>query len=142
VVAPPSVHPGTGRPYQWAADRAVAEMAPALRAALTPPGHEPAPAVPPTIRTAVPRAGGARAISDPAALLAAHLRAVERAPEGTRRRTLYGAARGVARMVTAGAITDTDAIAALTAAGHAASQDDRAIRNAITDAFRAEGAAA
>ena len=37
VVAPPSVHPGTGRPYRWAGERPVAEMPPALRAALAPP---------------------------------------------------------------------------------------------------------
>ena len=66
------------------------------------------------------RAGG---ISSPPALLAAHLRAVETAPEGRRRVTLYGAARGIARMVTAGAITEADARAALTAAGLAAAAD-------------------
>ena len=38
-----------------------------------------------------PRRAGA--ISAPAALLAAHLAAFERAPEGGRRVTLYGAAR-------------------------------------------------
>ena len=37
VTAPPSIHPGTGRPYRWTRRRAVSEMAPALAAALTPP---------------------------------------------------------------------------------------------------------
>ncbi len=81
-------------------------------------------------------------ISSPAALLAAHLRAVEDAPEGRRRVTLYGAARGVARMVLAGAITEQDAYEALTAAGLAIQQTPRDIRAAITGAFNDEGAAA
>ena len=138
VVAPPSAHPGTGRPYRWAGERPVTEMPPALRAALAPPpaADRPAPlSGPPVTR----RAGG---ISSPPALLTAHLRAVETAPEGRRRVTLYGAARGVARMVTAGAITEADAIAALTAAGLAAQQTERDIRAAIDGAFRDEGAAA
>ena len=100
VAAPPSVHPGTGQPYRWARRRGVAEMPPALRAALTPPPAAPAP---PLSGPVTARAAGG--ISSPAALLAAHLRAVQNAPEGRRRVTLYGAARGVARMVTAGAIT-------------------------------------
>lgn len=138
VVAPPSVHPGTGRAYRWAGARPVSEMPPALAAALTPP---PAAIRPASLSGPVPtrRAGG---ISSPAALLAAHLRAVEKAPEGRRRVTLYGAARGVARMVAAGAITETDAIAALTAAGLAAQQTERDIRAAIDGAFKDEGAAA
>ena len=88
------------------------------------------------------RTRGAGGISSPPALLAAHLRAVETAPEGRRRVTLYGAARGIARMVTAGAITEHDARAALTAAGLAAAQTERDIRAAIDGAFRDEGAAA
>jgi hypothetical protein len=56
--------------------------------------------------------------------------------------TLYGAARGVWRMVAAGAITEPDARAALTATGRAAGQTDRDIRAAITGGFRDEGAAA
>jgi hypothetical protein len=137
VAAPPSVHPGTGQPYRWAGRRAVSEMPPALRTALTPP--PPAAPAPPGDPAPTRSAGG---ISSPDALLAAHLRAVERAPEGRRRATLYGAARGVARMVTAGAITDDDARAALTAAGLAAQQTERDIRAAIAGAFRDEGAAA
>ncbi len=64
------------------------------------------------------------------------------APEGRRRRTLYGAARGVARMVAAGAITETDARAALAEAGRAADQTERDISAAISGAFHDEGAAA
>jgi hypothetical protein len=136
VVAPPSAHPGTGQAYRWANSRAVAEMPPALAAALTPPPADPAP-----LSRPVParRAGG---ISSPPALLAALLRAVETAPEGRRRVTLYGAARGAARMAAAGAIAEADARAALTAAGVAAGQTGRDIRAAIDGAFRDEGAAA
>ena len=136
VVAPPSVHPGTGRAYRWANGRGVAEMPPALAAALTPP---PAAAAPPNRPAPLRGAGG---ISSPPALLAALLRAVETAPEGRRRVTLYGAARGAARMAAAGAITEADARAALTAAGLAAQQTERDIRAAIDGAFRDEGAAA
>jgi len=45
-------------------------------------------------------------------------------------------------MVTAGAITPADAVAALTAAGLAAEQSPREISAAISGAFQAEGAAA
>jgi hypothetical protein len=136
VVAPPSAHPGTGRAYRWAGERPVAEMRPALAAALTPP---PAAAAP--LNRPVPAPGGGR-ISSPTALLAALLRAVETAPAGRRRVTLYGAARGAARMTAAGAITEADARAALAAAGLAVGQPERDIRAAINGAFRDEGAAA
>jgi hypothetical protein len=137
VVAPPSVHPGTRRPYRWVGGRGVDEMAPALRAVLTP-SPQPAPRA---LSGPVPdrRAG---AISSPPALLASLLRAVERAPEGRRRVTLYGAARGAARMVVAGAITTEQARAALTAAGTTAQQTPKQIRAAISGAFHDEGAAA
>ena len=137
VAAPPSVHPGTGQPYRWANQRPLAEMPPALRAALALPRES----APPVLSSPAPTrpAGG---ISSPAALLAAHLHAVQAAPEGRRRTTLYGAARGVARMVAAGAITEADAVAALTAAGVAAQQTERDIRAAIAGAFADEGAAA
>jgi hypothetical protein len=140
VVAPPSIHPATGQPYRWVGGRAVAEMPPALRAALTAPQATPAPAAA-DLAHLVParRAGG---ISSPPALLAAHLRAVEQAPEGRRRVTLYGAARGIARMVAAGALTRDQAEAALTAAGLAAQQTPRDIRAAISGAFHDEGVAA
>jgi hypothetical protein len=134
VVAPPSIHPATKRPYRWVGDRPITEVAPALiaacLAAIEPP--RPSPRQPISSR----RAG---AISNPAALLAAHLDAVARAPIGRRRKTLYGAARGVARMVAAGAITRTDAVGALTAAGQRAQQTARQISDAIEGGFRAEG---
>ena len=115
-------------------------MPPALRAAITRPPAPPAPAVT-RLRGPVPvRAAGG--ISSPPALLAALLRAVQNAPEGRRRATLYGAARGMARMVAAGALTEPAARAALEAAGTAAQQTPREIRAAIDGAFHDEGAAA
>jgi len=141
VAAPPSVHPGTGQPYRWVGGRGVAEMPPALRAALTPP---PPPAPTPDAVALHGPVGprGAGGISSPPALLAALLRSVREAPEGRRRATLYGAARGVARMVAAGALTEHDARAALEAAGAAAQQTPREIRAAIDGAFTDEGVAA
>jgi hypothetical protein len=138
VVAAPSVHPATKRRYRWIGDRAVAEMPPALVTACQPPA--PPPTVTPT--TTVPATQRAGGISSPSALLSAHLDAVARAPEGRRRTTLYGAARGVARMVAAGAITPTDAWTVLTDAGRAAGQTERETRAAITGGFHAEGVAA
>ena len=137
VAAPPSVHPHTRQAYQWVGQRAVAEMPPALRTAISRPAA-PIPPLPARPSGTRPAAG----ISSPAALLATHLRAVEDAPEGRRRVTLYGAAHGVARMVIAGAITEQDAVGALTAAGLAAQQTPRDIRVAINGAFNDEGAAA
>jgi hypothetical protein len=61
------------------------------------------------------------------------------APQGRRRTTLYGAARGAARMVAAAAISRADAVAALTAAGRRAEQTDRDIHAAIVGGFTAEG---
>ncbi|WP_349497319.1 bifunctional DNA primase/polymerase [Actinoplanes regularis] len=137
VVAPPSIHPSTGQPYRRIGDRAVIEMPRALVELSRP--VEPAPTATPT-GTVTPLHGG-EGISDPAALLAANLQAVADAPEGTRRNTLYGAARGVARMVAAGALTADDAHAALYQAGRAAGQTDRDTRAAISGGFRAEGVA-
>ncbi len=149
VVAPPSAHPVTGRRYQWTGTRPVAEMPPALVAACRTP---PPPVVQPVDRRdiSLPRRPGVPAgrhdarhggggISNPDALLAAHLAAVARAPEGRRRTTLYGAARGIARIVAAGHLTIDQAHAALTDAGHAADQTDRDITAAITGGFRDEG---
>lgn len=139
VVAPPSVHPVTHQAYRRVGDRPVNEMAPPL---LTVCQAEPAPtAAPTTLRPgtrATPTPGG-RAISDPTALLAATLNTVTRAPKGRRRVTLYGAARGVARLVATGTITTTDAINALTDVGRQAQQTDRQIRDAIRGGFNAEG---
>ncbi|MEV6411864.1 bifunctional DNA primase/polymerase [Kribbella sp. NPDC051718] len=139
VVLPPSIHHRTGRPYQWG-DRSteVQEMPPLLIAACQP--ATPAKTV--TSKTgpvSTQRGGG---ISHPDKLLDAHLDAVRRAPKGKRRATLYGAARGVARMVAAGAIDQADAVAALTFVGHQAAQSERDIRAAIDGGFRAEGIAA
>ncbi|MEV7229700.1 bifunctional DNA primase/polymerase [Polymorphospora sp. NPDC051019] len=137
VVLPPSIHPRTGRPYQCVAGWDMQEMPPPLIAAC----NRPAPAASvtaPTSPTPTQRAGG---ISHPARLLAVLLDRVTEAPEGTRRTTLYGAARGVARMVTAAAIDKDDGIAVLTDAGRRAGQSDRDIRAAIIGAFRAEGVA-
>jgi hypothetical protein len=134
VVAPPSIHPATGQPYRRVGDRAVIEMPRAL-ADLARPIEAPA-ATPAGIVTPLHRGEG---ISDPAALLAANLAAIAAAPEGTRRNTLYGAARGLARMVAAGALTPDDAHTALYQAGRAAGQSDRDTRAAITGGFRAEG---
>jgi hypothetical protein len=137
VVAPPSTHPSTRRPYRWVGDLPVIEMSPPLIATCRP--AEPPPAASrPTALTPTTIGG---LISNPAALLAAHLRAVDRAPSGRRRVTLYGAARGVARMVAAGAITPQDAYAALYAAGVRAEQSHYNITAAIIGGFRAESVA-
>ncbi|TDD13081.1 bifunctional DNA primase/polymerase, partial [Kribbella turkmenica] len=142
VVLPPSIHHRTGRPYRWdeyGASEAV-EMPPSLIGACLPTPAAPVPSSTPCAgQIATTEAGG---ISHPERLLSAHLDAVRNAPEGKRRTTLYGAARGVARMVAAGAITHADAIAVLTAVGQQAEQTARDIRAAITGGFRDEGIAA
>jgi hypothetical protein len=137
LVLPPSIHHRTHRPYQWGTTATEVEMPPAgLLAACQPP---PAASTP---HTAMPPTWQGRGISHPDKLLAAHLNAVRNAPEGKRRTTLYGAARGVARLIAAGAIDHTAAVAVLTDAGHLAEQTDREIRAAITGGFKAEGIAA
>jgi hypothetical protein len=135
VVAPPSIHPGTRQLYRWIGNRPVSEMPPPLIAACRPADAPPALMPRPTPTT------NGRGISSPAALLAAHLDSIARAPEGRRRTTLYGAARGVARMVAAGALTTSDAYHALYTAGRAAQQSDRDTRAAITGGFGAESVA-
>lgn len=134
VVVPPSIHPRTGRPYLWLRRGPLEEMPGALVEACQP---QPAPPVPafngPTSTTA------ADGIRYPDRLLDSLLSAVDRATPGTRRVVLYGSARGVARMVAAGAITSDDAVAALTDAGRRAQQTERDIKRAIEDGFRAEG---
>jgi len=135
VVAPPSIHPRTRRPYRWGTGGEPVEMPPPLLAAC-----QPAAAV--TVHTRRNGAHPAGGISCPEALLAAIVGAVTRAPEGRRRTTLYGSARGVARMVAADVLTRRAAWEALTAAGRAAGQSDREIRTAITGGFHAEGVAA
>jgi hypothetical protein len=141
VVAPPSTNRRTGRSYQWVTDgRAVEEMPPPLIAACLSrqrPEHVPDTASAGPVRTVA--AGG---ISFPDRLLDSHLDAVRRAPVGKRRTTLYGAARGVARMVAAGAISHADAVAALTDVGRQVEQSEREICAAIAGGFRDETAAA
>ncbi|WP_242666607.1 MULTISPECIES: bifunctional DNA primase/polymerase [Parafrankia] len=138
VVAPPSTPAGAARGYRWVGDHPVNEMPPALIAACLTPTSPPATPRQPAHPTRVPRFGGG-GISDPSALLAATLDTVTRAPEGRRRTTLYGAARGVARIVLAGHLTVTDAVAVLTDVGRRAEQTDRDIRAAIAGGFTAEG---
>lgn len=137
AVVPPARHPRTGRPYEWVKPTlAVDEMAPALVAACLP-----AP-VPTTTNRATRRAmrtKQAAGITNPDALLASLLESVRRAPEGKRRTTLYGAARGIARMVTAGALTSADAETVLIQAGLEAGQEERKIRAAFVGGFRDEG---
>ena len=137
VVAPPSIHPTTGQLYRWVGNRPVNEMPPPLIGACRP---EPAP-TPTTSPRATPTLAGGGGISSPTALLAAHIDAVTRAPEGRRRNTLYGAARGVARMVAARVITSTDAYNALYDAGVRAQQTHRDIVAAIRGGFHAESVA-
>lgn len=140
VVLPPSIHHRTHQPYQWGHGPAdPAEMPPALITACLP---QPEPADSPTRPPAPISTAQAEGISRPDRLLTAHLDAVRHAPEGRRRTTLYGAARGVARMVAAGALSHADAIAALTAVGQQAEQTARDIAAAITGGFRDEGIAA
>jgi hypothetical protein len=148
VVLPPSIHPDTGQAYRWLpAARPVIEMPPPLRAlVLTTPAPPPAPGPTSAPRRAgrpaprpTPRRPGGGGISAPEALLAATLTTVRAAPKGRRRTTLYGAARGLARMVAAGALTQPAAVTALTDTGHAVEQTDRDIHAAITGGFRDEG---
>lgn len=136
VVIPPSTHPRTGRRYVWAdRPRELVEMPSALVEACLPPS----PPVPTNGEPVRPTTASAEGISYPDRLLSAHLDAVARAPQGRRRVTLYGAARGVARMVAAGAITTGAAVAALTKAGYDAGQSERDTRRAISGGFDAEG---
>jgi len=135
VLAPPSTHPRTGRPYRWVGAHPLCEMPPALVQAC----QHGAPVPAPTATPRAPTTNGAGGISDADALLAAHLAAVAGAPEGRRRVTLYGAARGVARMVAAGALSAGVAWSVLTQAGRRAGQTDRDIRRAIEGGFRDEG---
>lgn len=137
AIVPPSVHPRTGRPYVWVRREPVEEMPAALVEACMPPAS-PVVATTATRPTTISPAGG---ISFPDRLLAALVDAVRQAPEGKRRTTLYGSARGAARMVAAGAISADDARAVLEDVGRTAGQTERETRAAITGGFRAEGVA-
>ena len=138
VVAPPSIHPVTRRPYVWADEGAsVVEMAPRLLDVCQRADRPPAPA--PVGLTTTARAG---AISNPSALLASLVTTVRTSGPGRRRVTLYGAARGAARIVAAGAMSSSDAYAALMEVGLAVGQTEKSARAAIRGGFRDEGLAA
>ncbi len=134
AVLPPSIHPYTHRAYRWANTRPLIEMPPPLVVA-----NRPAPATDATRATAGRTNSGGGGISNPAALLAANLDKVRTSPGGTRRVTLYGASRGVARIVATGALTPPDARNQLTAVGREVGQPERDIRAAIEGGFRDEG---
>ncbi|HZM83838.1 MAG TPA: bifunctional DNA primase/polymerase [Candidatus Limnocylindrales bacterium] len=138
VAAPPSIHPDTRNPYAWADPHApMQEMAPALRAACLEPELRPARAAAAASTTTL---AGRGAIPHPDRLLAALLDRVRTAQQGRRRNTLYGCARGVARMAAAGAITATDGQTALLTACQQAGWDINAgTHAAITGGFRDEG---
>ncbi len=148
LVLPPSVHPTTRRRYTWANERDVEEMPPRLAdtvlappAALSTPitartGSEPARA---PLNAAPGRRCGAGSVRHPDRMVTACLTAVGRAPEGRRRVTLYGAARGVARVILAGHLATDTGVELLTRAGRDAEQSDRDIHAAITGGFAAEG---
>jgi hypothetical protein len=138
LVLPPSIHHRTGRPYLWGERCDLEEMPPALVDTCLP--ATPAKSATPRTAPTTTETGGG--ISHPDKFLDAVLDTVRRAPKGKRRATLYGAARGVARMVAAGVIDPADAVTALTYVGHQAAQSDRDIRAAIAGGFRDEGIAA
>ncbi|WP_020520055.1 bifunctional DNA primase/polymerase [Catelliglobosispora koreensis] len=137
AAAPPSLHPRTRKPYAWADESTpISEMAPALVAACNQL----------EARLAVPAANGstpvmrsAGAISHPARLLQTLLDKVHNAPPGRTRVTLYGCARGVARMAASGAISAADGQAALLAVGLAEGQTEHSALAAISGGFRDEG---
>lgn len=130
VVAPPSVHPRTGLRYRWLVDAPIAEMPPALLTACQP--TAPAP-------TSRPPTTPGQGITSPDALLSTLVATIRHAPKGRRRATLYGCARGVARMVAAGALDHADAWLVLTEAGLSAGQSARETRVAIAGGFHDEG---
>ncbi|MFC0108295.1 bifunctional DNA primase/polymerase [Kibdelosporangium aridum] len=142
VVLPPSIHPITRHQYRWVDERNAEGMPPRLtELVLSPPAAEAIPSATSPLRTrpAGVCVGSADSqIRHPAKLVDVCLARVRNAPEGRRRVTLYGAARGVARAIHAGFDPDTG-IALLTEAGRDADQTDRDIHAAITDAFTAEG---
>ncbi|HEX6351714.1 bifunctional DNA primase/polymerase [Actinophytocola sp.] len=139
VVLPPSVHPITRRLYRWLDERAPEEMPPRLAETVLAPPVAASPA--PTLTAGRPASGfsppGGR-VKHPEMLVDACLAAVRRAPEGRRRYTLYGAARGVARAILAG-FDHAIGVGLLTTAGRDAQQTDRDIHAAITAAFADEG---
>lgn len=132
VVAPPSIHPRTGRRYEPLVGNPE-EMPSALVSACLPP---PAP------MPEVVALGGCTAtteIAHPDRYLSSLLDTLDHAPEGKRRTTLYGVAQGFGRAVRTGVLSAADARAQLTAAGLRVGQSERETRRAIEDAFRAQG---
>lgn len=140
LVLPPSIHPTTRQPYRWANHLGIEEMPPRLTDLVRTPPAATTPTTGMPIAQPVPATGrseGGR-VAHPAKLVDACLTRVRTAPEGRRRVTLYGAARGVARAIHAGFDHDA-AITLLTQVGRDAGQTDRDIHAAITGAFTAEG---
>lgn len=85
-----------------------------------------------------PRSGGA--ISHPDRLMTVLCDRIAAAPSGQRRTTLYGVARGAARIVNDGHLTAADAYAELVAACDRAGWPfTKSTPNAIRDGFAAEG---
>jgi len=135
AVLAPSVHPLTRVPYHWAQRGALVEMPPPLEERIKAVAAATAGAAP-----AGPRLSSIAEFPFPDRLLESLIRRLRDAPQGARRVTLYGCARGVARMVAAGAIEQSGAVAALLhTAITDAQQSERDARNAIAGGFRAEG---
>jgi len=109
VVAPPSRHPATGRPYTWVAGRGIdtplGHVPPALLALLAPHQVERLPR--PTIRPATPgHPYGQQA-------LAQETTAVATAAKGTRNHQLWRSARSLYRLVAGGVLEGTEVERAL-----------------------------
>jgi hypothetical protein len=146
VVLPPSVHPATRRRYRWANTRLVEEMPPRLaEMVLAPPAAPGSPiracAAGPAGRrplSARPGSAGVERVRHPGRLVETCIAKVRDAPEGRRRVTLYGAARGVARAIHHG-FDHTTGVALLVEAGRDAEQSERDIHAAIAGGFAAEG---
>lgn len=154
VVAPPSIHPNTKRPYQIVGSRQVEDMRPALRAAI-----EVAAKTPPAALVGTVISGGAAApypparagrtsqelkdgdlVRHPDRYLAACLHTIASAPKGTRRTTLYNTARTVAKRLVAPGLASYEHVwSVLFDAGMRVGQSERDTRVAVSDAFQAEG---
>ncbi|WP_372451945.1 bifunctional DNA primase/polymerase [Catellatospora tritici] len=96
VVAPPSRHPDTGRPYRWADFGARVEEVPP-RTGERVCRRRPAARTRPSRRPTPSRAAGAA--SRPDRLMDTLTARIHAAPNGPRHVTLFGCARGAARMV-------------------------------------------
>jgi len=110
VVAPPSRHPQTHRPYTWVAghgiDTPLGQVPAALLERLTPPRIEPA-APAPTVRPAAPgQAYGQQA-------LALETAAIATAARGRRNHQLWRSARSLYQLVAGGVLDETEVERAL-----------------------------